>query len=114
MIIGGFYFRLTENENLLGEYFNDNSTTRSTESAVKQPNTGTGYEGVYDSSWVDVEAVTAILTIGVKRGTNGIFSLEWVVDNNRMFMGEGIIVNGILIGNYIDVVVSNTTGLTRP
>lgn len=113
MIIGAFYFRLTENENLLGEFFNDHSITPSTESADKRHGSGTGFVGIYDSSWIDVETVTAILTISIKHESTRIFSLSWDVMGNRRFIGEGIIVDSILMGNYIDDIANVTTRINR-
>lgn len=113
MIIGAFYFRLTENENLIGEFFNDNSDTPSTESADKLPGTGSGFVGTYNSSWIDGDTFTAILRINSKQGPNRIFSLSWDVMGNGRFFGEGIVVDGILMGNYMDDDANDRTGLNR-
>ncbi len=103
-LIGRFYFKLTSNGNLIGEFSNNFSTGISTESADSTNILG-NYLGVYNSTWQeDGNAHFANLTISQKNATgNTIFTLEWRENNNLTFIGEGMLCDNILIGNYQSV-----------
>ena len=64
------------------------------------------FDGVYYTTWHDEigshKSVLAKLII--KRKFENIFSLEWlpVQDDKFYFWGEGILCDGILIGDYRD------------
>ena len=117
--IGRFYFKLTDSNNLIGEFSNNNCTRNYTESAVpdlKKPDESNlenldtcKFIGNYLSAWYeenDHKSILAELKIRKKTGCKNIFSLEWRVvhngksETNLAFAGEGMICDGTLIGNY--------------
>jgi len=109
-VIGRFFFKLTVNGNLLGEYSNDKSTSCVTEAAnrvfsVKCPERVSrfDFEGSYESVWREIAntSVCSNLTISRKTGYNGIYTLEWTSPTGTaQFHGEGMLCDEILIGNY--------------
>ena len=103
-IIGRFYFKRTQNGNLLGEFSNNVILRNSTESAdIIEPLDG--FRGKYYTTWQENgESIFALLTIGFKDNTgNSIYQLSWTDnDGNTMFIGEGFLFDGILVGDYRD------------
>ena len=103
-IIGRFYFKRTQNGNLIGEFSNNVILRTLTESAdIIDPLDG--FRGKYHTTWQeDGDSIFANLTIGFKDGTgNSIYQLSWTTkDGTLMFLGEGFLVDGILIGDYRD------------
>jgi len=105
---GRFYFKLTANGNLLGEYSNDDSSTPKcyVEAAnrigvVPDPNSSVASKllGQYNSVWYEENAKycgNAVLKITLARP--GIYTLKWV--GPEKFIGEGMLCDDILIGNY--------------
>jgi hypothetical protein len=113
MILGRFYFKLTESGNLLGEYSNNAMGRISTESADRIPSLATrDFIGNYNSTWFEQGAELLTLSISRKPRTNEmIFLLIWSDSNNvPLFMGEGFICENLLIGNYWDSEVQNEIG----
>lgn len=104
MILGRFYFRQTQNGNLLGEFSNQRSHENRTESADLITSVTEAFIGDYNATWFEGGAITNHLRIFPKPNSNNqILLLEWTDANNRfVFRGEGFIVDGILIGNYWD------------
>ncbi|MBN2683861.1 MAG: hypothetical protein JXR40_01150 [Pontiellaceae bacterium] len=105
-IIGRFYFKLSSNGNLLGEYSNNKSQDCDVEAAKRLPEwQGTNinsFVGKYQSTWTEGDSYhSAILTI--TNWNAQIYSLEWSRDNKTDFKGEAMIMDGILIGNYWSV-----------
>jgi hypothetical protein len=109
-LIGRFYFKKTQNGNLVGEYSNNGmmavdsecsniDDTKIDDSDIELPDL---FNGNYISVWHDgKETKEARLNIKPKHGTTGIYSLKWTALNNTIvFWGEGMIVDGILIGDY--------------
>lgn len=109
-ITGRFFFKLTANGNLLGEYSNDLSSRCVTEAAnrifsAKEPERISRYdfEATYESVWRETldRCVCSNLTISRKKGCTGIFSLEWKSPAGvHQFDGEGMLCDEILVGNY--------------
>ena len=102
---GRFYFKLTDSKNLIGEFSNQDCRKNYTEGAVlKLRNHDDGkFVGEYFSTWYEESpdiAVLAELKIEQKPKCENIFSLEWRVDKKPAFWGEGMLCDGILIGNY--------------
>ena len=99
-IIGRFYFKQTSNGNLIGEFSNDHSTGISTESSELFGCKSDGFVGKYYSTWQeDRVACFADLEIAHKHNTNNkIFTLKWTGKSG--FVGEGMLCDNILIGNY--------------
>ena len=101
-IIGRFYFKRTQNHNLLGEFSNNVHPGNFTESADCIKITE-NFVGDYHATWQDNAVVIfAKLTINYKPNTrNTIFQLEWTSKNGeKMFEGEGFLFDNILIGDY--------------
>jgi hypothetical protein len=127
-IIGRFYFKLTDSKNLIGEYSNNTSNKNNTESAVLMPKKSDEVQkldecrhpkddkfiGEYFSTWyeeIEHKSVLAVLKIERKPRAENIFSLKWwsieddreadkVVVGTPTFWGEGMLCDGILIGDY--------------
>jgi hypothetical protein len=112
-IIGRFYFKKTSSGNLIGEFSNNACNRNYTESAVlkSQIPDDAGPEkadegefaGDYSSTWFDEKSgsVLAELNISKRPNCKNIFSLKWS-GKNISFWGEGMISDGILIGDYRD------------
>ena len=101
-IIGRFYFKRTQNHNLIGEFSNSVHRRNYTESAdcIKAIE---NFVGEYHATWQDNgEAIFSKLTINWKPNTgNTIFQLEWTSKNgDKMFEGEGFLFDNVLIGDY--------------
>lgn len=104
-IIGRFYFKRTSNGNLLGE-FSNNEAGVSTESADRIGETDiNSFIGEYRASWQEKgKSIYAKLSITSDKSLpKGVFKIEWFVDGNLKFKGEGMLCDDILIGNYIDL-----------
>jgi len=102
--IGRFYFKRTQNGNLIGEFSNNFSSSNSTESADAITRT-TDFIGNYETTWGErASAVFGNLSITYKPGSgDSIYILEWTdEENNKMFIGEGFVVDNMLIGDYRD------------
>jgi hypothetical protein len=101
-INGRFYFKQTTNENLIGEFSNHQSSDIYTESA-DLIGSANGYMGEYYSTWREnVNPRFANLTIKPGR-TNKLFTLEWKQNGILTFIGEGMLCDKILIGDYESV-----------
>ena len=115
-ILGRFYFKLTDNKNLIGEFSNDHKTckrnyTESADLTHREQNDGK-FIGEYFSTWREQnggklhESVLAKLKIEQKPGCENIFDLKWwrIVNEQPeakpFFCGEGMLCEGMLIGNY--------------
>jgi len=114
---GRFYFKLTTNGNLLGEYSNDDCRCSYTEAANRiLPSdealpllSGSNFPGHFVSTWYEVRdkgSVTADLVIKPKQSCLGIFTLVWkeikngATPNGKLFEGEAMLCDETLIGNY--------------
>ena len=109
-VVGRFYFKLTVNSNLLGEYSSSTSKYSCTEAATRiysgnNANEEAGFIGNYNSIWVEEdddksEYIMAKLEISAKQDCTNIFSLKWKVSGEDMFEGEAMLCDDILIGDY--------------
>ena len=121
-LIGRFYFKLTDSKNLFGEFSNDHQTCKRnyTESADRIPpdancskETDDGrFVGEFYTTWHDEiggkhECALAKLKIVLKH--HDIYSLTWwlvqddgTVASKISFRGEGMLCDGMLIGDYRD------------
>jgi hypothetical protein len=104
-IFGRFYFKRTTNKNLVGEFSNNKSGNAiSTESADLIEGTNDNYFGKYNSTWQENgKPLFAILTISPKNSNPKLFLLDWSRNGKSIFLGEGMLCDDILIGNYWDV-----------
>ncbi len=115
-IIGRFYFKLTDSKNLIGEFSNNLSKRNYTESAVlksRNPD-DVKFVGDYLSTWYEEKSTVVLseLKIWQKTGHENIFSLTWRNFNGKTvggisFWGEGILCDGILIGDYRNFEIIN-------
>ena len=106
-LYGRFFFLKTDNGNLIGEFSNNLGTVVSTESSdFTEPCadiecSNCRYCGTYHSTWQeDGAALFAELKISKKAGTDKLFSLKWRRNTKLIFLGEGMLFNGMLIGDY--------------
>lgn len=114
-----FFYKLTNNGSLFGDFSNNVSADIVSESADRikgcedKECNNCRYHGTYISTWrhdnkPENEAVIAELKIFRKTGKLGsdkLFSLEWhkLHKNNELFFkGEGMLCDDILIGNYYE------------
>jgi hypothetical protein len=110
---GRFYFKKTDNGNLIGEFSNNQDDNIYTESAdlikscANKECANCKYHGTYHSSWQEeCEALFAELEISPKKGSAQLFTLEWFrkdsSDSHKelIFVGEGMLCDGILFGDY--------------
>ena len=79
-LIGRFYFKITKNGNLIGEFSNNLSPKNFTESADLIKQDVKGFEGNYYSSWLDdTDVKSANLFIRIKKGCKDIYTVNWKV-----------------------------------
>ena len=112
-LIGRFYFKLTDNKNLIGEFSNSGDERIYAESADRIiPDACHGnFVGEYNQTWCHyyengkVEGNVGTLTIAETSKNKNIFSIKLVVQNRmplaeRTYWGEGMLCDGMLIGDY--------------
>lgn len=109
-LLGRFYFRITSNGNLTGEFSNDRNNAVQTESADRFSDRPSDFKspeaflGEYHSTWIEGPPdfpMHAILVIAQNKPNPQIFELVWTGQNrNVIFRGQGMIAEGLLIGNY--------------
>lgn len=100
-IIGKFYFMLTKNGNLLGEFTNNEMDGRwDIESANKKGNDNIDFVGKFISVWLeDEKAYKAVLEIEKIDKIN--YALNWKnINDTEIFFGNAKLENEMLIGNY--------------
>ena len=118
--IGRFYFKLTDSKNLIGEFSNNHETCKRnyTESADRFPQNANAprnadddkFIGEYFTTWHEEnhgEHEHGLAKLKISRKHDGIYSLTWwlVQDDGQVadipsFRGEGMLCDGILIGDY--------------
>ena len=94
---GSFYFNMTINGNLIGEFSNNKSIIIQTENANRTSQERQTYVGTYVSSWVDSELNKSKLEIIDYKFK---FKLNWTETGNQDYYGEGFLIENILIGYY--------------
>lgn len=108
MINGRFYFKLTDAGNLIGEYSNNVAKGIRTESAIRNSFVELkhrDFTGIYTSAWFEPDptaCIAATLSISLKPNCPGQYQLEWthLEQPRKIFLGEAMLCDGILIGNY--------------
>jgi hypothetical protein len=95
-LTGTFYFKRTSYGNLIGEFTNNVTKKVQTESAMPTEAT-VNFVGEYDSIWFDDSLHKSTLTISEVQGK---FELHWSEGGKAIFIGEGIEVDNMLIGQY--------------
>ena len=100
-LIGRFYFKQTDNGNLIGEFSNNKNIGVYTESADLMNSSG-NYLGKFHSTWQENgKPEFAVLKISQKPKTKGkIFTLTWSTKGKTIFIGEGMMCDNNLIGDY--------------
>lgn len=101
-LIGRFYFKRTQNGNLIGEFSNNHSLRNSTESADLTDRVD-GFVGQYNTTWQENrKPIFAKLSITYKVDSgNSIYQLKWTDDKGiPIYIGEGFLFDGVLIGDY--------------
>lgn len=104
--IGRFYFKLTVNGNLLGEYSNNHkdcirscveAANRTSEWPVGSEKPGEKFVGEYISTWLEGKKCDKVnLTITRREGSESMFLVRW----SEKFEGQGMLCDDILIGDY--------------
>ena len=103
-LLGRFFFKKTDNGNLIGEFSNYQDPRIYAESAdLIEGCDDCSFLGKYHSSWLDdSKPQFAELKIYRKVGACKIFTLEWreKMNPNPIYVGEGMLCDGILVGDY--------------
>lgn len=103
-LIGRFFFKKTNNGNIIGEFSNNRINFISSESAdIQNHNDPSNFIGIYNTTWQEQENPSfAKLTISFKQNTSDrIYKLEWTEQNGELiFIGEGFVFENSLIGDY--------------
>lgn len=112
LLIGRFYFKLTDSGNLIGEFSNNQCEERNyTESAIRidRETHAEPFVGKYRSTWCEANGMEGFLAeLTIRKTSNDVFLLEWRYVENREvhtephFFGQGMLCDGMLIGNYWD------------
>ncbi len=100
-IIGRFYFKKTDSGNLIGEFSHNKHFRNFTESADLLEG-DRNFIGKYLATWQE-DGIACLNTLNIKikeKSNEGIFSLKWEDNDKQTFWGEGILCDGILIGDY--------------
>lgn len=106
-ILGAFYFRLSQNGNIAGEYTHNNDRLILGENADRvHSDDRMGFEGTYNSIWLEkqnellpsTEQMRA--TLAITRPDRK-FNLEWRDEDGLVvYTGEGMLVDDLLVGFY--------------
>ncbi len=99
---GFFYFRLTHNGNLVGEFFNDADTSIRTESADKIKNIKK-FDNNYLSTWREGGNSEILnLNISISDNNERIFDLAWFRNNENdpVFRGQAMEIEENLFSGY--------------
>ena len=114
-LIGRFYFKLTDNKNLIGEFSNcagkkiyAESADRSTDIAPDDKFVGEYWHTLYDDfDPNELGGSCARLEIKLKSTPRKIYTLNWWLFDEKkqkvtgqIFWGEGMLCDGMLIGDY--------------
>jgi len=100
-IVGSFYFKRDDNiGNLTGHFSNNKSDEIMIERATLNSNNTNSFVGIYESEWFDTSFHVSNLIITQVKDK---FFLRWVEPQNASYLGQGFLVDGILIGSYRQV-----------
>ena len=112
-INGRFYFELTSNGNLLGEYSNNHLNSGIEVEAAKRVAEGreefanlkgSEFHGEFLSIWTQGKSGSPPCYLEISRDKNRlqIFSLVWSKKKGgKLYHGEGMLAGHLLIGNYM-------------
>lgn len=104
-IFGCFIFRNEGNGCLTSVYLEHNGIRQFTESCIRRGNTNDTdpFVGEYNTSWLEPENRTALLTIAIDDNNNGLYNLTWTEisgSENFQYSGKGFMHEGRLSGTY--------------
>jgi len=106
-LIGRYYFKQTSNGNLIGEFSCNLFHKIYTESAdfKEGKRSKVPFIGSYFSTWEDEgNSIMADLDIDYKyKQKITIYKLTWKLKGNLTYVGEGMLCDNILIGDYSEV-----------
>ena len=113
-LIGRFYFKKTDNGNLIGEYSHNFSLSNDSECSNnlnKDILSNNSFIGKYETCWKEKKPCSCIIEISFKnlnnQTSNSIYTVLWKDNNRTIFWGEGFLVDGMLIGDYRDSDTNN-------
>ena len=98
-MIGNFYYKQSANGNLLGEFSNNSTSSVIPDSCLLISIFQENFVGSYQSTWIENENSSGIFTLEIQKLSNQKFKLTWQ-NNEITFLGEGFIVDNMLIGFY--------------
>lgn len=111
-IIGHFYMKLTASGNILSEYSHTTMGHVAVEAANRPLNNRPiKFEGTYDTVWEWGKASIQMKLKIVEFPKAGIFELTWSDKSGDIYYGTGFLVDGMLVGSYMDDVTY--TSLTQ-
>lgn len=103
---GWFYFKVTDNGNLIGEFSNEHINGEiCTESSVyvggKRNLIGatSTASATYATTWLDFHNDPAYAVLKITR-TGNVFALEWKENKAVLWKGNGMLCDGILVGEF--------------
>lgn len=99
--IGSFWYQLTQNKNLVGEFIDSVDSKIYTESADwKERDKLDGFTGKYNSSWLELNSPKSMIP-EINESHSGIHELTWSDGNRIRYCGEAILSgDGKLVGTY--------------
>lgn len=102
---GQFYFKLTEEGNLLGEYSHQGTSTIRPECAMRVTGAKNDYAGDFLTAWYEQNtdnAMLAGLRVRPKPQDSHSFTLLWMEHKTSriLFTGEATLKNGAIVGHY--------------
>jgi len=101
-IIGQFYLKKTDNDNIVGEFSNNLSDGIYSISGDLLEDGEGEFNGTYRVTWREKnEGIFTYLEISYLYDNNKLFKLIWKDNKKReIFEGEGMLCYDLLIGNY--------------
>lgn len=107
-IIGHFYMKLTASGNILSEYSHTNMGRVAIEGANRPlKNRPIKFEGTYDTVWDWGKSAIKMKLKIVEFSATGIFELTWSDKAGILYFGTAFLVDGMLVGSYMDDVTYN-------
>lgn len=101
VIHGNFYFKSTTSGNLIGEFTNIHIKNVCCENAILFDKGNELFVGKYYSNWNEAEEYSELYILQIIKKDYKYY-LEWrnKKDNNIYYLGEGFLVDNILVGMY--------------
>ena len=97
---GSFWFQLTQNGNLVGEFIDNVKSNVFTESADRKKGMPASFRGIFDSTWLESRQAIK-MELNIQPGGYQIFELRWLAENRIRYYGEAFLAgDGKLTGTY--------------